>query len=195
MKKALIQYIGRAVPRPDDVLHTDRVWHKVNDIVEVPAEQAAHYTQHDMEWREISPSEAEQRQQAKEQVARLVDRIKVEWEPMTVEDLQSLKATIDERIAEVKAGRTVTSVKSKPALEPIDAAKALESDDASTREIGLRRIESIARVLGEMDPKDKDQWSIRGPRVNAVSELFGEKVSAEEIAEAIKRTDIHRLAL
>lgn len=194
-KKALIQYIGRAVPRVDDVLRTDRVWTKTNDILEVPADQAAHYTNHPLEWREITPSEAEQREQAKQLVAGLVNRIKIEWAPMTVEDLQELKADIDLRIADINAGRVELSEAKLEPPKAINGAEALQSEDAATRALGEQRIIEIARVLGTMDPKDKDQWTVKGPRVPVVSEKYGQKVASDEIAEALKLADIHRLAL
>lgn len=195
MKKTMIQYVGRAVPRVDDVLKTDRVWDKVNAIVEVPEDQAGYYLQHPLEWREITPDEAFQRMQAKAEVDQLVLKIKREWSPMTIEDLEELKTDIDVRIEEIRQGRIEIASKPAAPVAQIDGAEALASDDEATRALGTQKIEAVARVLGTMDPKDKDQWTFRGPKLAVVTELAGQKVTTAEIKLALELKDIHRLDL
>lgn len=186
-KTVKIEYIGRQINRPDDTaLRTRRVWEGFGSVVEVPADEAAHYLAHPLEWRAISHEESEQRRQARIVVAENFERIKDELGPMTVTDLEELRTEIGELIAQKRrqAEREALNPPPVPTGVP-DAAAGVDSDDKATADAAATRLRAIRKVIEELDPKDDDHYSTRGPRVPVVSERFGAPVTAAEIAAAL----------
>ncbi len=184
----LIRSISRQVPRIDDVLKTNRVWKRRGDVVEVQASEASHYLAHPMEWERITPEQYEAQKVSDAMAKELVSEVSSKWNALALDDLKHMRAELDTEI------KRRESIPGKPVDREIQAFAdsepvKLSQDDPATQAAAADRMKKIALVISEMDRNDPAHWSKTPrelPRVSKVSELFGAKVSQEEIVEALK---------
>lgn len=185
---ALIEYIGKQKNRQDDVLKTARVWKAAGDVIEVPDDQKHYYLLHPMEWRETTASEVDKREKARNSAAKNLKEIKDEWGKLTVADLEGIRDDITAEIIARKAAATKTQAPSAAAKASVASAPQLHtgSDDVS-KQASANRLLQIREAVKSLDPNDPEHYTgepNKRPRVDAVSEAVGFKVSKDEIEQA-----------
>lgn len=182
----LIEYIGRREPRKDNVLNTRRVWEHHGSVVEVPANEAPHYTKYSDVWRKITAEELEQRKQARAAADENISGIKGVWQDLSIADLEKLKADIVEEIARRRSEVKAVEDNETPAHD--DPGVSIDSPDDMSATAAAERLKKIADVVVEMDPNDPEQYTKPPnslPMVDYVSEQVGFKVTRREITEAM----------
>lgn len=187
MQTVFIEYIGKQKQRTDNIRNSGRVWAGPNTWIEMPIVERYSYLQHPTMFREISREEIAARSAAKAVASEGLDQIKSAAEKLSdaqiEEMIDSLKAELTARAEARLALQAVTKI--EVAGEEPSAIDVALSDNPETAAAYHARIRKIVDALREMDPKDRDQYTLQGkPRVDFVSDMIGFKVTAEEIQEA-----------
>lgn len=193
-KVALIEYVGRQRNRGDDVLKTGRVWKAAGDVVEVPEDQKHFYLKHPDEWRETSEEAVEKREAARLKAAKNLGEIRGEWEKLTVEDLEQIRDDLNAEIQRRKVESAKAPVVTAETKAKAASAPALHTGkDEPSKQAAANRLLQVKAAIGSLDHNDPEHYTgepDKRPRVDAVSEAVGFKVSAEEIkaAQALEDT-------
>lgn len=183
----LLEYIGRQLRRVDDVLHTKRIWDAAGSVLEVPENEALHYLQHPTEWRVVSREQVNNRLAARQAVEVSMSQVKSQWESLTIADLEQLRGDIDARIAILRAEADALA-KAVATAPPADFVVDTSTGNAGSNDIAIRRTKEIIAAIGELDPNDPDHYAKhpkKMPRVDAVSERVGFKVTGKEVSDAM----------
>ncbi|HEU0198094.1 MAG TPA: hypothetical protein VFQ88_12900 [Nevskiaceae bacterium] len=173
----LIQYVGAAPTKADNVRHTSRFWDKPLAVVEVPAIEAFSYLMHPSVWREVTAKqvakEAKTAEQALDAVKALIGKLDAAG-LAAVRDLVQSATPVEPEPAAPAAPRPEPSVE--------DVAKV---SDVATMQAKGKRVQKIANAVKQLDPHNDGHYADGKPRVDIVRDITGlPDVSASEIAEA-----------
>ncbi len=184
----LILYVGRQKNRPDDVLKTARVWKGNGDVVSVEDTEAPHYLQHPGEWKEVTPEQYEKLKAEQAQASKVKDEAEREFAKLSINDMIELRDRLNVAISNRLVEHSRAQVIDKPTAE-VAASEPVQhnTDDPASRDAALARTRKVIEAINSLDRNNPEQWfkPRNQPRVEAVSEIVGSKVSATEIAQAM----------
>lgn len=188
---ALIEYVGKQRNRPDDVLRTARMWKGAGDVVEVPEDQKHFYLAHPLEWRETTAAAVKKREDARLTAEKNLKDIKLSWGELTVADLDGIRDDINtEILARKKRAAAVPAAPPKDITDKAANAPPLHAgSDGASKQAAANRLIQIREAIKELDTNDPEHYTAepnKRPRVNAVTEAVGFKVTLEEIEQALE---------